>query len=86
MLVEFNINDYVYVKLTDAGRMEIRRQAEELEDYWKKPRGTFSNHKEEDADGWSKWQMHELMNTFGGMTFVWGKLPFETTIRLEVSK
>lgn len=86
MLAEFNINGYVYVKLTDAGRKEIRRRTEELEDYYNKPRGTFSDHKEEDADGWSKWQMHELMNTFGEMTTVGSELPFETTIRLEAVK
>jgi len=86
MLVEFNINDYVYVKLTAAGKQEFRRQVEELEDYWKKPRGALSNHKEEDADGWSKWQMHELMNTFGEMTTIGNELPFETTIRLEAVK
>lgn len=86
MLVEFNINDYVYVKLTDAGRKKFRRRTEELEDYYNKPRGTFYAPREEDADGWSKWQMDVLTNTFGEMITIGNELPFETTIRLEVVK
>jgi len=83
-----NINDDVWVRLTDSGRAEMERQHVELfaESYtsaglplppmWKP---------EEDADGWSRWQLHVLMNTFGHL-LVNGTapLPFETTIRVMV--
>jgi hypothetical protein len=70
-MVPFNINHYVWVKLTPHGRECARYR-----------RLTFT----EDADGWSRWQLWELMNGFGSDLYMGhSRLPFETDIRIEVT-
>jgi hypothetical protein len=83
-MIEFNINEYVYVKLTDAGMDELKRQYNDLK--LKFP--TLDELKEPNTDinGFSKWQMHDLMNRFGNMIGPFLPIPFETTIRFEVKK
>lgn len=82
--MEFNINHYVSVKLTDEGKAEHERQHGEL----KEMVPSLSDYKSpaEDAEGWSKWQMWSLMNTFGHMLHNGGKVPFDTTIKLDVKE
>lgn len=63
-----NINDYVLVRLTDVGKEILRKKG-------------FSLPKE-DADGWSKWQLWSLMNTFGEYTQLGKDVPFETEIEI----
>jgi hypothetical protein len=61
MLIEFNVNNYVYVQLTDVGREALRERHNKL----------FTSSKieyippEEDSDGWSRWHMWELMQVLG---------------------
>jgi ketosteroid isomerase-like protein len=85
-MIKFNINHYVYVKLTDEGRTEVRHQHEQL--YSMLPDNlkdtTFTPEKEDDQ-GWSRWQFWSLMNTFGLMMRMGQHLPFETEIRIETS-
>jgi len=79
--MKLNINDVVHVQLTDAGRQELKRQYNEL-------RETFpylsqnDNRLVEDEQGWSKWQVHSLMNIFGHMMHNGGELPFSDNILL----
>lgn len=83
-MIEFNINHYVCVKLTEEGREELKRQHEELYSVLpERLRDTTFTPKKEDSDGWSKWQMWSLMNTFGHMVRIGVKQPFETTIKIE---
>lgn len=81
-MIEFNINDNVFVKLTDLGRTELKRQHDQLN---KEINGVLGGYRPivEDKDGWSKWQLHDLMNHFGHMMYVGFEMPFETTIRIE---
>ncbi len=78
---KFNINDYVRVRLTEDGRGIDRMRYEE-----KFPRHLREKYPyrppEENADGWSKWQLWHLMETFGRNISLGGILPFETTIEL----
>ncbi len=82
MKAVFNLNDYVYVQLNDLGR-EIHKDR-----YLK----TFADSKfriaytppVEDVNGWSKWQMHELMNTFGAHMYNGCNIPMNTTIQIEL--
>jgi len=80
--MKFNINECVFVQLTDAGRKELKRQ-------WNELRVSFPSLSEDDCGlveddaGWSKWQLHSLMNTFGHMTHNGGHLPFNANIRIE---
>lgn len=75
--IEFNLNDYVYVQLTESGINELRRQH----------RDDRIPHKfippKTDKDGWSKWQLHDLMERFGHLSNLGFTSPFNTTIRLE---
>lgn len=79
----FNINDNVYVKLTEHGR---RVHHEEHVRFWKSvghsspPEYTPPK---EDSEGWSKWQMWELMREFGSHIGMGKCNVFETTIMLR---
>lgn len=83
MMIEFNINDYVSVRLTRHGRQCLERSYALLNaDKAAKARHLpdFTLPKE-DAEGWSKWQMHDLMAQLG--PHICANIPFETTIRLH---
>ncbi len=76
----FNVNDYVEVQLTDEGRAFLKKQDEEFyKDY---PAVRKYTPKREDENGWSQWQMHELMEELGSGTSV-AKLRFATSIRIK---
>jgi hypothetical protein len=65
---EFNINSNVKVKLTDTGRRILHEKGR--------------SRIQEDAEGYSTWQLWGLMNTFGEHIRIGCEPPFETTIRL----
>lgn len=69
--MDFNINYYVKVKLTKTGRDILKND----------PMRTLSV--DEDENGYSKWQMWDLMATFGKYIHMGGNLPFETNIIIE---
>ena len=79
--MKFNINDYVKVKLTDYGR-EIHK--EKYVNLFQSVSYTYKYTPSiEDSEGYSIWQLWDLMNIFGpylsmGMT----KLPFETELEI----
>jgi repressor LexA len=85
--ISFNVNGYVRVKLTAVGLLELARQHDALYNaiayrnagierpVWKAP--------EVDAEGWSRWQLHELMQQLGPLCFNGAPVPFETTIIIE---
>jgi hypothetical protein len=84
-MMEFNINEYVHVKLTDTGRL-IHQQdhatfvaaVPTLSDgmkVYRPPR--------EDAAGWSKFQGWRLMQLFGPHMHLGGNNPFDLTVRFE---
>jgi hypothetical protein len=82
-LISFNINHFVRVRLTDRGRAELRRQHDELN----APRVAAGYPPFpfllKEVDGWSRWQLHELMQQLGPLCCVGFDPPFETTIVLE---
>lgn len=82
MLKTFNINQWVYVRLNETGKQELLRQAAELRENNPKIKHDYSLPKE-DEEGWSKWQMHSLMNAFGHMMVLGLESPFDTEIRIE---
>ena len=78
----FNVNDYVRVRLTDRGR-QIHREN------FRKLNATLVLHADikytpppEDADGWSEWQMWDLMSTFGEHMWLSCEPPFGTDIQV----
>lgn len=79
-----NLNDYVWVKLTDKGRAMLT----ELDARWSTlfassfGRLAVAQKQEADFDGWSQWQLWVLIETFGQAIHMGSEPPFETTIRL----
>lgn len=71
----FNVNSHVRVKLNDLGR-EIYMQ---YYDRW----GIETGPPKEEGDGYSRFQLHELMSIFGEHMGVGFSVPFETTVLLE---
>lgn len=78
--IDFNINHIVEVKLTDTGRAELKRQDEALRKEF--PKLSEFQPRKEDDDGWSVWQMHELMERLGFMCRMGSDLPFEVDIKI----
>jgi hypothetical protein len=76
-LINFNINNNVHVKLTRHGVEVMRSNHEEM-------RCTLPfMEKETDEEGYSVWQMWELMGMFGSNITMGLELPFNTDIKLE---
>jgi hypothetical protein len=73
--MQFNINHYVRVKLTDLGRASLRYQHEDLYRSFKPP--VPYTPIEEDADGWSTWQLWDLMGRLGRHFYGGCLFPFE---------
>ena len=75
----FNINNQVSIKLTDVGRELLIKQHDELFSH-RSPRQYMPP---KEVDGWSKWQLWEVMEAFGPFVSMGFVLPFEPTIRIE---
>ena len=78
--MEFNINNKVRVKLTQHGKnmlsydhMKLYADFRVTPDY---------DPPVEDENGWSEWQMWELMSPFGKYLSNGGDMPFEPTIEI----
>jgi hypothetical protein len=67
-MIPININDYVFVRLTDVGKAILKAQN--------------CPPPAENEDGYGKWQLWILMNTFGPHLNNGSPIPFETTIYL----
>lgn len=78
----FNINNYVMVKLTPQGRYLHRKAHHEfMASLPRIPDLTYTP-PAEDEEGWSKWQLWHLMETFGPHISMGAEPPFETEIRI----
>lgn len=71
-----NVNDAVRVRLTGKGRSILNRNG--LSDR------LLPGRSNEEKDGWSKWQLWDLMSVFGFNVYNGCTMPFETTIEVEV--
>ena len=78
--VPFNINSQIKVKLTERGHEILRKHTEDL-------RLIEPNYPDwnlnEDAEGYSKWHMWDLMNWFGEFLYNGCDIPFETEILIR---
>lgn len=76
LLVSLNLNEYVRVRLTQRAREHHHRRHQEA--FAAYPVGRFPySPPREDADGWSRWQLHELMRCFGDLVSLGSDSPFE---------
>lgn len=80
--MKFNVNQRVRVKLTEYGRNQLRKRHEVFWAKHNQPHRPYHPPRE-DADGWSEWSMHALMNELGHLVSMCSPLPFETEIQLE---
>lgn len=81
-MIEFNVNDYIYVRLTDVGRNELRKDHDKFNSEYCNVLGKYVPPKE-DENGWSKWQAHDIMHRLGKIMGPGFDPPFETTIRIK---
>lgn len=84
MEIEFNVNDWVKVKLNEKGLNELQRQHYALINVF--PSLREFTVPDTDQAGYSKWQLHSLMNTFGHMMALGNEVPFDTVIKIEVGE
>jgi len=84
-MMTFNVNDYVFVKLTDHGR-EVLRQLRVRRSLLMSMQGiesVFELYPEStEFPGYTRFQMWELMSIFGEHCFNGAELVFETEIKL----
>jgi hypothetical protein len=77
--VTINPNDYVRVRLTEAGKRLLVRSTDELNE-WLKKRGPQCTYRakvpEWDKDGWIRDQFHSIMGHFGDCWKLGSELPF----------
>ena len=79
MYTKFNINDTVKVKLTEHGK-QIHQQ--QWDRYLRRGQIEYTPPRE-DENGYSRWQMWNLMETFGPHMSLGVDCPFETDILIE---
>jgi len=84
-MIKYNVNDFVWVKLTAYGKEELEKQHNELSDKLKYSMSDYPfKLPEKDKDGYYKFQLWYLMQTFGHLMGC--KSPFEMDIKLENKK
>ena len=84
---DFNINDYVKVRLTDKGKYIYYHQFDKINECIRKIGGNLLNPIElkYDDDGYVELQMWHLMEIFGEHLYNGCEVPFDTTIKLKVN-
>lgn len=80
--IRFNVNHFVRVKLTDRGRKILREN-------YARDMGAMANkhpylETTPDAEGWTRFQLWDLMREFGGSIGCGMNGPFETEIIIEM--
>lgn len=84
---KINLNDFVYVKLTQLGHDIHRKQHDALVDDISRRTGHEPDLKylpvDEDDQGLSKWQLWDLMKTFGQHVEFGQELPFAPNIFIK---
>ena len=73
-----NLNDYIKVKLTEYGKKIYRDSFVSL--------GLPEPRINVDEEGYTRFQMHVFINTFGEYIHMGHELPCETTVQIEVDK
>lgn len=81
----FNINHHVKVQLTGLGREVYRQKMEEINEELINSRIKVKTYKKENDQGWSEWQMWELMKYFGEHMGNGSELLFELIINIPIT-
>lgn len=78
-MIKFNINNYIDIKLTDIGRDELKRQ--HLAFFGDRVPYESPN---EDSEGYSRWQLWDIMNKLGNLLGNGFEPPFMPIIKIEI--
>lgn len=81
--MKFNINERVKVKLTVKGIEHLKKQHERI---MKNGYPYEFKLPQVDKDGYTEFQLHDLMQTFGEIMFPGCELPFKTDIIIPDEK
>lgn len=81
-MIEFNINNYVWIKLTEKGE-QIRKDNHNTLYGENASKYEMIKH-EKNNEGFERWQLWELMQEFGSAMWNGCAVPFETIIKLEI--
>lgn len=82
-MININLNNWVKVKLTELGKEIERKNYQDINELVKKYGGKHSEYKLEiDGDGYTSYQLWELIEKFGSYVGLGKNLPFETNIIL----
>lgn len=77
--MKFNINNYVRVKLTEAG---INHLKDTHQRYWKETGKIFKFEPKIDENGYTEFQLWDLISVFGTKIYNGSDLMFETEIEI----
>lgn len=87
MFKKFNINEHVKVKLTKEGIAELKRQHDELYSHFPKVERHKFIHPSVDSEGYTTFQMWDLMSQLGHMMqFGFSNHGFETDILIDIKE
>ena len=78
MDIKVNLNDSVKVKLSKSGIAELKRQHDSLRAHY--PKTFFEFKLSVDDEGYTKFQLHNLMQTLGHLCKIGFDTPFDTEI------
>lgn len=84
---DFNVNHKVRIKVTERGREVMCKKIDTLNDFLRTRTGApLLPYRElkEDAEGWSTWQLWDVIATFGESTGMGMPVCFETTIQFAL--
>lgn len=80
--MKFNINNYVKVKLTDKGKDIYFHRHDEINAHYKK-KVIKPSYPKADDDGYTKFQLWNLMEIYGKYCTLGSELPFDSEIIFE---
>jgi hypothetical protein len=85
-IINFNINYNVKIQLTEIGRQIIKDHDMDFSNEWQQRHGTLMPFERppiiEDENGWSTWQLWQIIKEFGSHIGMSTELPFNPTIQL----
>lgn len=80
--VRFNVNHEVRVKITPHGKKCLRKNYDDLAKNYGGKLGFPFRMPKADKDGWTRFQLHDLMANFGQHMYCGCQVPFETEIEI----
>lgn len=86
--ITINLNDIVMVKLTDVGKDIYYHQNDDINEAIRQRGGrpVEARMPKVDDEGYTAFQLHDLMTVYGPHIAMWKKLPFDINILYDVQE